>query len=441
MPSGKANRRIKSCKIFKKCFDYLNQYSKIILYVRAGERLPAERKGRNKMETQMIRSIVSEWEEKLKDIRHYLHENPELSFEEYETAEYIRKQLKDMGLRILDGFEGTSTVAVLEGNEPGPCVAFRADIDALPVQEENDLPYKSRKPGVMHACGHDTHTACLLCLADIFSSHRELVKGKIKFIFQAAEEKLPGGALGLCEAGVMDDVDMIFGFHCTSAYPVGTITVSPGADSAAIGIYEVKVKGYGGHGSAPHKAKNPVPVACMVGSALNQILAEKKDPASCGVFTVAYMNGGRYPNIITDEVTLGGNIRTLDNDLILQIFDQVRNISKGICEGMGCSCEVSTSIGYQATINVEKYVDVIKEAVKELGYVHEDKPVSFGGEDFSYYLLKKPGAYFHVGMADPENPVTFSPHHNGCFQLDERGLRVALEMELATYLKALEMIR
>ena len=402
------------------------------------ERAANQEERKSLMGKQEIQAIADKWEEKLKEIRHYLHENPELSFEEYKTAEYIREHLKKSGVKILEGFEGTSTVAVLEGSEPGPCIAFRADIDALPVTEENDLPYRSKVPGVMHACGHDTHTACLLCLADIFAEHPEFIKGKIKFIFQAAEEKLPGGAIGLCEAGVMDDVDMIFGFHCTSAAPVGTVTVSPGADSAAIGIYEVKVKGYGGHGSAPHKAKNPVPAACMVASALNQILAEKKDPTACGVFTVSYINGGKYPNIIPEEVTLGGNIRTLDNELILKIFDHVKSISKGICEGMECTCEVSTSVGYQATINVPEYVDIVKEAIGEMGYKHEEKPVSLGGEDFSYYLLKKPGAYFHVGMADPENPVTFSPHHNGCFLLDERGLRIGLELELAVYQKAVE---
>lgn len=389
------------------------------------------------MMKELIKSLADSRAGKLMGIRHHLHENPELSFVEYNTAAYIREQLKGMGITQIQEI-GTSTVAVLEGKEPGPCIAFRADIDALPVQEENDLSYCSKIPGVMHACGHDTHTACLLCMADILAEHPELVKGKVKFIFQAAEEKLPGGAKAVCEAGVMKDVDKVYGFHCSSAYPVGTVAVSPGASSAAIAIYEVKIQGYGGHGSSPHNAKNPVPVACMVASALNQILAEKKDPTECGVFTVSYINGGEYPNIITDTVTLGGNVRTLDNDLILRILGSITSISKGICEGFGLTCEVSSTIGYPATINVAEHVEVIKEAVKEMGYTHEEKPISLGGEDFSYYLMEKPGAYFTVGMADPENPATYAPHHNGGFQLDERGLRIGLELDLATYLKALE---
>lgn len=386
---------------------------------------------------QLIKSLVDSREGKLKEIRHHLHENPELSFEEYNTAAYIREQLKNSGITQIQEI-GTSTVAVLEGKEDGPCIAFRADIDALPVQEDNNLPYKSTVPGIMHACGHDTHTACLLCMADILAEHPELVKGKVKFIFQAAEEKLPGGAKAICEAGVMNDVDKVYGFHCSSAYPVGTVAVSPGASSAAIAIYEVKIQGYGGHGSSPHNAKNPVPVACMVASALNQILAEKKDPTECGVFTVSYINGGQYPNIITDSVTLGGNVRTLDNDLIKRILDSINSISKGICEGYGLTCEVSTTIGYPATINVAEHVETVKEAINDMGYTHVEKPISLGGEDFAYYLMEKPGAYFTVGMADPENPLTYSPHHNGCFQLDERGLRIGLELDLASYLKALE---
>ena len=279
---------------------------------------------------QFVKDLVHSYEEPLKEIRHHLHENPELSFEEY-----IRKALGSMGIALQDGITGTSTVGILKGREAGPCIAFRADIDALPVEENNDLPYKSKTPGIMHACGHDTHAACLLVLAGILSEHPELVKGTVKFIFQAAEEKLPGGAKALCADHALDGVDMVFGMHSSSNHPLGTITLSHSSSSAAIGIYEVAIHGKGGHGSAPHNAKNPVPVACLLASALNQILAEKKAPADTGVFTVSYINGGQYPNIITDTVTLGGNIRTQDNDLIQQIFGHIDSISHRICEAHG----------------------------------------------------------------------------------------------------------
>lgn len=384
---------------------------------------------------QFVKDLVHSYEEPLKEIRHHLHENPELSFEEYRTAEYIRKALESMGIALQDGITGTSTVGILKGREAGPCIAFRADIDALPVEENNDLPYKSKTPGIMHACGHDTHSACLLVLARILSEHPDLVKGTVKFIFQAAEEKLPGGAKALCADHALDGVDMVFGMHSSSNHPLGTITLSHSSSSAAIGIYEVAIHGKGGHGSAPHNAKNPVPVACLLASALNQILAEKKAPADTGVFTVSYINGGQYPNIITDTVTLGGNIRTQDNDLIQQIFGHIDSISHGICEAHGMTCDVTTTLGYPATINTPEYADVIADAADTMGYTPVEESGSLGGEDFAYFLMEKPGAYFHVGMADPDRPITSSPHHNCSFQLDERGLAIALEMELALYLK------
>ena len=378
---------------------------------------------------QFVKDLVHSYEEPLKEIRHHLHENPELSFEEYRTAEYIRKALGSMGIALQDGITGTSTVGILKGREAGPCIAFRADIDALPVEENNDLPYKSKTPGIMHACGHDTHAACLL------SEHPDLVKGTVKFIFQAAEEKLPGGAKALCADHALDGVDMVFGMHSSSNHPLGTITLSHSSSSAAIGIYEVAIHGKGGHGSSPHNAKNPVPVACLLASALNQILAEKKAPADTGVFTVSYINGGQYPNIITDTVTLGGNIRTQDNDLIQQIFGHIDSISHGICEAHGMTCDVTTTLGYPATINTPEYADMIADAADTMGYTPVEESGSLGGEDFAYFLMEKPGAYFHVGMADPDRPITSSPHHNCSFQLDERGLAIALEMELALYLK------
>lgn len=383
---------------------------------------------------QFVKSLVDSYENELKEFRHHFHEHPELSFEEYETASFIRENLKQMGVELQDGITGTSTVGILKGSEPGPCIAFRADIDALPVDEDNNLPYKSKTPGIMHACGHDTHAACLLTFAKLLSSHRELVRGTVKFIFQAAEEKLPGGAKALCADGALTGVDMIFGMHCSSSYPLGTLTVCHSASSAAIGIYEISVHGKGGHGSSPHNAKNPVPVACMLAGALNQILPEKKSPTESGVLTVSYINGGQYPNIIADTVTMGGNIRTMNNELIAQVFDHIRSISKGICEGFGLTCDVTTTLGYPATINTPEYADKIAETASQMGYNAIEAPVSLGGEDFAYYVMEKPGAFFHVGMADPDRPITSTPHHNCNFQIDERGLRIALEMELALYL-------
>jgi amidohydrolase len=292
----------------------------------------------------------------------------------------------------------------------------------------------------MHACGHDSHTATLLTFAALLSEHRELVKGKVKFIFQSAEEKLPGGAKGLCEDGVMKDVDAIYGLHCSAQLPIGEITSNVGPDSACIGVYEVTVHGKGGHGSSPHQAVNPVPAACSLASSINQILAEKASPQEKAVFTVAYINGGQYPNIIPADVTLGGNIRTFNNSLTGELFGQLRTFCEGICAAWGCTCDVTTTVGYPATINTPAETEIVRASVREMGYSYKETEPSLGGEDFSYYLMEKPGSYFHVGMQDPDRISEAAPHHNCRFQLDTRGLLIALELELAVYLKALDAL-
>lgn len=387
---------------------------------------------------ELVKNLAADYASLQLEHFHHLHSHPELSFEEYETSAYIKNTLTGLGIGLQEGIHQTSVVGILDSGKPGPTIAFRADIDALPIQEETSLEYKSLTPGVMHACGHDSHTATLLTFAKLLADHPELVKGRVKFIFQCAEEKLPGGAKGLCEDGVMKDVDVIYGFHCSATAPMGEITSNIGPNSACIGVYEVTVHGHGGHGSAPHEAVNPVPVACMLASAVNQMLAEKASPLEKAVFTVSYIRGGEYPNIIPSDVTLGGNLRTFNNDLTVSLFEQLRKICKGICSAYGCTCDVSTVIGYPSTINTEAETKLVRQAAEAMGYSWKTDEPGLGGEDFSYYLLEKPGSFFNVGMADPEHVSEAAPHHNCLFQLDERGLKIALEMELAVYLKSVE---
>lgn len=387
---------------------------------------------------EFVKNLTRDYTDLLLKHFHHLHSHPELSFEEYETSAYIKEQLTALGIRLQDGIRGTSAVGILEGSVPGPVIAFRADMDALPIQEETELPYKSVNPGVMHACGHDSHTAALLAFAALLAGHRELVKGTVKFIFQCAEEKLPGGAKGLCEDGVMDDVDAVYGLHCSANMAMGEVIANIGADSACIGVYEVTVQGKGGHGSAPQNAVNPVPVACLLASAINQILAEKASPLEKAVLTVSYIRGGEYPNIIPSEVTLGGNLRTFSNDLTHSLLKHLNKICEGICGAYGCTCQVTTAIGYPSAINTEAETLLVRRAAKDMGYTWKTEEPGLGGEDFSYYLLKKPGAFFHVGMADPDLVDQAAPHHNCKFELDQRGLAIALELELAVYLKAVE---
>ncbi len=387
---------------------------------------------------QLVKDLTKNYLDlQLNHFRH-LHAHPELSFEEHETSAYIKNHLTALGIKLQEGIHGTSVVGILDSGVPGPVIAFRADIDALPVQEETGLEYQSVVPGVMHACGHDSHTATLLAFAALLAEHRELVKGKVKFIFQCAEEKLPGGAKGLCEDGVMADVDAIYGLHCSANMPMGEVVANQGPDSACIGVYEVTVHGKGGHGSSPQNAVNPVPVACILASALNQLLAEKASPLEKAVLTVSYIRGGEYPNIIPSEVTLGGNLRTFNNDLTLTLFEQLKKVCEGICSGYGCACQVSTTVGYPSTINTHAETELVRSAVEAMGCTWKEEEPGLGGEDFSYYLLEKPGSFFHVGMADPDTADQTAPHHNCRFALDQRGLAIALELELAVYMKVVE---
>ena len=385
---------------------------------------------------ELVKKLAAEQKEAIREDRHYLHQHPELSFEEYETSKWIKNRLTELGIPMEEGITGTSVVGVIEGKEPGPTIAFRADFDALPVDEENDLPFKSLVPGVMHACGHDTHCATLMNFAAILVRHPELVKGKVKLIFQAAEEKLPGGAVQMVADGVMKDVDCAFAFHSAAAVELGKVQVNDGAVTAAVGTYELKIIGKGGHGSTPSDAINPMPIACMVGTAINQIKPEKISPIHGTTVTVSYIHGGQYPNIIPGECVLGGNIRVLDNDDIPIIMNNIEKIARGICEAWGAECEFSSVIGYPATINAAEPTAIVRSVVEELGYEPIRTNPSLGAEDFSYFTLEKPSCYYNVGGANPDIPATYSPHHSKTFMLDEDMLDIALECEIGVYLKA-----
>ena len=388
------------------------------------------------MTKEMIKQLAAEQAEAVREYRHYLHMHPELSFKEFGSQAYIKEKLNEFGIEIAQGITGTSTVGIIRGEKPGKTIAFRADFDALPVTECNDLPYKSTVPGVMHACGHDTHAATLLAFGRILSAHPELVKGTVKLIFQCAEELLPGGARTLVADGVMDDVDEIYGFHSSAGKDLGTVIVNDGPVSAASSTFEVRIHGKGGHGSNTSKALNPVPVAAMIIGAIEQIKSEKIDPLEAATITVNYMHAGDAPNIIPAEARIGGNVRVHNNALSAPLLDRIEKVASAICEGWGLTCDTEVMLGYPATINQHAQCELVREAVSELGYEPGTSEAGLGGEDFAYYALEKPGCFYNVGASDPEDPGTYNPHHSPLFRIDERMLDIALECELAVYLKA-----
>ena len=390
------------------------------------------------IQAQAVR-LAAPYEETVREYRHHLHANPELSFEEVKTAAFIREHLALSGVPEEKGYSGNAVVGILDSGVPGPTIAFRADIDALPVDEDNDLPYKSTVPGVMHACGHDCHAAILLCLADLMSKNRALLKGKVKFIFQPGEEKFPGGAVTLCKEGVMKDVDFIFGCHVASGHPLGTISCFEGPSSGACSEFNVHILGKGGHSSAPDQALNPLPVACAVGTALTTLRPEKLSPGATAVLSVTTIRGGdpKYLNVIPDDAWVSGDTRALGNESMDTIFAEIKRMSEGICAAYGLTCDVQLTYGFPSCVNSEREVGIVHKAAETLGFAIAPKKLSMGAEDFAFYELEKPGAFFHVGVADPERPITSSPHHNCHFQIDERGLMDALCLEIAVYLQAI----
>ena len=382
----------------------------------------------------MIKELVSNYQADVLEYFHYFHSHAELSFAEYETSAYIREKLKQFGISLMPGVRGTSTVGILDSGVPGPVIAFRADIDALPIQEKTELDYKSCHEGVMHACGHDSHTAVLLALAKLMSEHKDLLHGKVKFIFQAAEEKIPGGAITLCEDGVMEDVDSIYAFHSSSMLPTGLIATNTGAGSACVGTYEIHIQGKSGHICMPEETINPLPIACSIATTLNQVLANRVNPMERALLSVTTLHCGEKDNIISDKAVIGGNIRTFDDELMKKLFDHVEQICNGICSAYGTTYHIEKEIGYPVVWNHEKECDIVNRAADLLGYPREVSNTAMNGEDFSYYLKEKPGIIFYIGMGNPDKSNGWHPHHNSKFQLDEDALQVALAMELAIYL-------
>lgn len=374
-------------------------------------------------------------------VRRRFHENAELSFQETETSAYLREQLEKLGAEFADGFSGNSIVCYLNGEQDGPTIAFRADIDALPIQEDNDLPFRSKNPGVMHACGHDAHAATLLAMAGFFAAHKDLIRGRIKLIFQQGEELLPGGAVQLCREGVMNDVDEIYAYHASSLLPVRECNFVKGNCTAAVGAYRVVIRGKGGHGGFPHLSNNPILCATSIVNILNQMVTTSVDPQKAGIITTAYiLSGNDYvPNVIPGEVIMGGNIRTLDNDLAAEMFERTEKICRSQCEAFGCECEYELMKGYPSTENSGHPLEVMAAVLDDMGIANTMPEANLGAEDFAYYTLEKPASYVMLGMKNEAAGDPPAPHHNPKFTIDdENGIPVALEFMIRCYLKAVE---
>ncbi|MFC4076616.1 amidohydrolase [Salinithrix halophila] len=371
--------------------------------------------------------------------RRHLHQYPELSFQERKTADFVFHTLSSFRGLTITRPTPTSVCATLKGNLPGPTVALRADMDALPIQEENDVDYVSRHPGVMHACGHDGHTAMLLGAARFFTDMREELRGELRFLFQHAEEIPPGGARDLVAAGAMEGVDAVLGTHLWSPLPTGKVGVVYGPAMASMDTFMITIRGKGGHAGAPHQTVDSIAVGAQVVSNLQHVVARNMDPLSSTVLSITKFLAGTTHNIIPGSVLIEGSVRTLDEEARQDLPALMERVIRGITSAHGADYQWHYKQGYHAVVNEGRTTQLVEETVREcLGteaLVHMD-PI-MGGEDFSAYQREAPGAFFFTGIGNKGKSTDY-PHHHPRFNIDEDALETGLIVLIHTTLRLLE---
>ncbi len=380
---------------------------------------------------QSIRPDLQALQSELVSWRRQLHQKPELGFREQLTAAAIAAHLNAWGISHQTGIAETGIVATLGGHQPGKVLAIRADMDALPIQEENAVPYCSQHPGIMHACGHDGHVAIALGTAYYLANHPERFSGTVKIIFQPAEEG-PGGAKPMIEAGVLENpkVDAILGLHLWNNLPVGTVGVRDHALMAAVELFQCLVLGKGGHGAMPHQTVDAIVVGAQIVTALQTIVARNVNPIDAAVVTVGEFHAGTAKNIIANTARLNGTVRYFNPALQGVLGDRIEQIIAGVCQAHGASYELVYQRLYPALINDPQITNLVRsvaETVVEtaVGVVPECQ--TMGGEDMAFFLQEVPGCYFFLGSANPDLSLAY-PHHHPRFDFDETVLSLGVEI-------------
>ncbi len=374
-------------------------------------------------------------------LRRDFHMHPEIGFDLPRTSKKVADYLKSLGLEVQEGIGKSGVVGLLKGKSNGKTIMLRSDMDALPIEEANDIPYKSKNKGKMHACGHDGHMAMLLVAAKILSAHKDQFDGNIKFVFQPSEEAPPGGAKSMIEDGVMENphVDGAFGIHLWMPLKVGTIGTRPGAMMAAPDKFDIKLTGKGGHGAYPHLSVDPIVAAAQLIISFQSIVSREIDPIDSVVVTVGKVASGDAFNVIPETALLSGTIRTLKEKTHKEMKKIIKRITKGICEAFRVKYNLNYAIGYPVLINNEDMVKIVKkmgEKVVGKENVIEIQP-SMGGEDMAYYLQKVKGAFYFVGASNKAKGIT-APHHSAYFNIDENSLLIGTEMHVETALSFLK---
>jgi amidohydrolase len=374
----------------------------------------------------MIDQDISNLTKEMIALRRDFHKHPELGFTEKRTAGIIARYLENLGLEVHEGIGTTGVVGLLAGAKPGKTLMLRSDMDALPIHEKNEVDYKSVNTGVMHACGHDGHMAILLTTAKVLSRMRDSLSGRIKFVFQPAEESL-GGARAMIADGVLDDpkVDAAFGLHLISMLPLGYIGWKYGPIMASMDSFTITIKGKGGHSAMPEGGVDAILISSQVISTLQSLVTKDISPLSPVVIHVGTIKGGDAPNVIADEVVLEGTVRTLDMNVQKLVPERMKRILAGNTLSMGGSYELDYKSGYPTTVNNPEMTDLVRNAAGLV--VEEDHvigvPPTMASEDMSFYLQKVPGSYFYVGAGNSEKGFVH-PHHNSLFDFDEQALEI-----------------
>lgn len=359
-------------------------------------------------------------EQKLTGFFEELHMHPELSYEEYETTERIKRELAAAGIEILQIPLKTGVTAIVRGAKPGKTYGLRCDIDALPIAEETDLPYKSKTPGKMHACGHDFHTAAVFGAALLLQERKEELQGNVKILFQPAEES-SHGAETVLETGVLSDVTAIFGLHTAAYLPVGTLGIRAGSVMAAVDRFELNITGTGCHGGHPDEGVDTILVAASVIQAFQSIVGRNLNPFHTGVVSVTRINGGNTWNVIPDKVELEGTVRSMEKDDRIFIERRMREIAEHTAAAYGANAELLWYPGPPATVNEKAWSAFAQKVAEERGFEVVPQRNSTGGEDFAFYLEKIPGCFINVGTG-----VGY-PNHHPKFYADEAALTPAAE--------------
>ncbi len=381
-----------------------------------------------------VRPEIQALQPQLVAFRRHIHQHPELGFKEQLTAAAIASKLKEWGIAHQTGIAQTGIVATIQGRKTSfklKTLAIRADMDALPIQEANQVPYKSLHDGVMHACGHDGHTAIALMTAYYLSRHQSDFAGTVKIIFQPAEEG-PGGAKPMIEAGVLTnpDVNAIIGLHLWNNLPLGTIGVRSGALMAAVERFSLTIQGKGGHGAMPHQTIDSIVLGSQIVNALQTIVSRNVNPIDSAVVTVGEFHAGTARNVIADTASLAGTVRYFNPELEGFFHQRIEAIVAGICASHGATYKLDYIKFYPPTVNDAKIADLVRSVASDIvetpmGVVPECQ--TMGGEDMSFFLQQVPGCYFFLGSANPERSLAY-PHHHPRFDFDETALSTGVEM-------------